>query len=77
MTDKCQTPANCPFDAVQWGKMIEKLDNIHAAVLATKLKVEAQNGRIGKLEKWQWKMAGGLGLLVFLIPILLKAMGAI
>ena len=74
MTENCQTPVNCPFDAVQWGQMHEKLENIHADVLETKTRVTKQNGRIGKLENWQWAIIGGLGVLTFLAPLVLKVL---
>jgi hypothetical protein len=54
--------------------MHEKLENIHADVLETKTRVTKQNGRIGKLENWQWAIIGGLGVLTFLAPLVLKVL---
>jgi len=36
-----------------------------------------QNSRIAKVEKWQWKTAGALGVLAAAIPLILKALGLI
>jgi hypothetical protein len=71
MTERCQTSErDCPFDAVKWGQMIEKLDNIHADVLETKVKVEKQNGRVRKLENWRWYLLGAFAATLFILKIL-------
>jgi hypothetical protein len=62
---------------MEWGAMMEKLRNIHEDVGGINLRLDKQNGRIGKLEKWQWKVAGGVGALAILVPLALKAMGII
>ena len=73
MNDKCQTSErDCPFDQVKWGQMIEKLDNIHADVLETKLKVEIQNGRVRNLENWRWYLLGLATTIAFVMKLLWK-----
>ena len=73
MNDKCQTSErDCPFDPVKWGQMIEKLNNIHADVIATNLTVKEQNGRIGKLENRYWFGLGIFTVLVFAVKLFWK-----
>ena len=42
---------------------------------AVTVELGKQNGRIGKVEKWQWKMAAVLSFLAFVIPLVLKMTG--
>ena len=60
------------LDPIKMGGLFEKVDNIDETTQRILVKVGQQNGRIGKLEKWQAKIIG-IGLTLLLLePFIMK-----
>jgi hypothetical protein len=78
---ECAQPTrDCPFDEGR----IEQLTRIETNQIIMIKQIDVliqhvatQNGRLGRLENWQWAIIGGLGVLTFIAPIILKAMKVI
>ena len=50
------------INPVAWGKLIEKIDNMHCDVKDIKIKIDKQNGRVRKLEIWRgWIIGAAIG----------------
>ena len=68
MTNKC----SIGLDPIKMGQMIEKVDNIHERTEEILVKVNKQNGRVGKLEQWKSRIIGIGSVLVIAVPIAIK-----
>ena len=49
------------------GEMSGKLDQVLAAILMDRQRVDSLEGRVEVLERWRWRILGGGSVLVFLI----------
>lgn len=56
--------------------IVERIDNLKEHFGETLKRIEAQtiktNGRVSALEKWRSYLAGGMAVLLFLIPLVAK-----
>jgi hypothetical protein len=62
----------CPFDAVEWGRLIEKVDTMNDRQIAMDKKIDMALGngltkRVRRVEYTLWSFLGGLSVVVFLI----------
>lgn len=55
-----------------------ELDNHFREIKESLTRIETQtmktNGRVRALEQWRWFLAGGMGVLVLLLPYIIKYM---
>jgi hypothetical protein len=54
------------------GRIEGKLDGIDEKLGRTLDELKSHDARITAVEKWQWKAAGVLALIAFIVPILVK-----
>lgn len=71
MAENCDVKS-CPFDAVEWGKLMQKLDSMHEDVGDIKVAIQKQNGRVRKLEQWRAYIIGIGAAITFIIASVLK-----
>jgi len=71
MADNCEIE-NCPFDQKEWGKLVQKIDDMAKDVVEIKVGVLAQNGRVRKLEQWRAYIIGIGAAISFLAYAILK-----
>lgn len=71
MAEGCEMK-DCPFDPVEWGKLMQKLDSMHEDVVGIKEAVQRQNGRVRKLEVWRGYIIGIGAAITFIITSVLK-----
>lgn len=58
---------------VSLGKLEQSTTDIKETVLSLKDKVGIQNGRVGKIERWQAFIQGGVAILILMvIPIVIN-----
>jgi len=60
------------LDPIELGKKFEKIDNIDQNVAKILSLLEKQNGRIGKLEQFKYRIIGVGSVLVISIPLFIK-----
>jgi hypothetical protein len=48
------------------GEMSGKLDQVLSAILLDRRRVEEIDARLGRVERWQWRVIGGVSVVVFI-----------
>lgn len=80
MEDKC---SDCPLGItpIDLGKALgginQSIKGLNGTLKSVDAKLSTQNGRIRKLEHWRSVIAGIIGFLVIVVPIVLKVMNKI
>lgn len=57
--------------------VIDLKETVATGFVGVNTRLDKQNGRIGKLEQWRWKLGGGIAVAFALLTLFLKLKGAI
>ena len=60
------------LDPIKMGQFFEKINNIHETTQKILKKVEKQNGRVDKLERWKSRIIGAVVVIGAGVPFLIK-----
>lgn len=55
---ECNFKCRLGLTGIEMGEFFERVKNIDKNTITIMKKLEKQNGRIGRLEKWRWKLVG-------------------
>lgn len=65
------------IDAIEFGKLLECVKTIEKNTDDIKARLDQQNGRIGRLERWRAYILGAFAVASFVAPIILHQVGVI
>lgn len=70
MSEATATPGR-PSNSLHFvvGEMSGKLDQVLSTLLTDRTRVDHIEGRLTRVERWQWRVVGGGTILVFLISV--------